>query len=52
MAKRVMLVDDTETVLMAEKMMLAAQKLDIVLARNGLEALEKIADSPPGSGAE
>ena len=40
MSKKVLLVDDTETVLMFEKMMLAGTGHQIVTAKNGVEALK------------
>ena len=43
----ILIVDDTETVLMFEKMMLAGQGFKVVTAKNGLEALEKIAGVQP-----
>ena len=41
MPKKILLVDDTETVLMLEKMMLSGTGCEIELAHNGEEALEK-----------
>ncbi len=47
MKHSVLLVDDTETVLMFEKMMLAAQGFDITVAKNGEEALVKVSEHKP-----
>ena len=47
MKKKILLVDDTETVLMTEKLMLAGQNFDVSVARNGLDALERISSEPP-----
>jgi CheY-like chemotaxis protein len=44
---RVLLVDDTLTVLMAEKMMLSGQGYVVDTARDGDEALEKVASFRP-----
>jgi CheY-like chemotaxis protein len=45
--KKVLLVDDSETVLMVEKLVLGRGPYDIVIARNGEEALERaVTDSP------
>lgn len=45
--KKILLVDDTETVLMFEKLMLAGLDFEIHIARNGLEALARVADRRP-----
>jgi CheY-like chemotaxis protein len=47
MGKRVLLVDDTDTVLMAEKMMLSGLGLEIATAKNGAEAIQKAAAARP-----
>ena len=47
MRKRILLVDDTRTVVMAEKMMLAGQGFEIDTATNGLEALARVAELRP-----
>jgi len=47
MGKKILLVDDTETVLMAEKMMLAGKGFQILVAKNGAEALQVVAQNPP-----
>ncbi len=45
--KKVLLVDDQNTVLMMERMMLREAGYDIVVARNGAEAVEKaVAERP------
>lgn len=41
MKKKVLLVDDSQTVLMMEKMILAKGSFDIVTARDGMEAVTK-----------
>lgn len=46
MKKRILLVDDTDTVLMFEKMMLA-RDFEVGVAKNGKEALASIASSRP-----
>src|SRR5690348_634917 len=40
MSRKVLLVDDSATVLMMERMILAAERFEIVTASNGLEAQE------------
>ena len=40
MAKRILIVEDTKTIVMVEKMMLAGQGYDIKTAENGLKGLE------------
>lgn len=47
MTSRVLLVDDTLTVLMAEKMMLSGEGFVVDTARDGLEALEKLESFRP-----
>ncbi len=46
MKKRILIVDDTETVLMFEKMMLAGE-YDVRVAKTGKEALRSVAESRP-----
>lgn len=46
MKKRILLVDDTETVLMFEKMMLA-RDYEVVIAKNGRQAIEKVSELRP-----
>ncbi|MCP4231149.1 MAG: response regulator [bacterium] len=45
--KKILLVDDTKTVVLFEKMLLAGEGFDIRYAYNGQDALELIADDPP-----
>ena len=45
--KKVLLVDDSNTVLMMEKMILAKGPYTIVTARDGLEAIEKARSEQP-----
>ena len=47
MKKKILLVDDTQTVLMSEKMMLAGQGFEISMAKNGVEAIEVVTADPP-----
>ena len=47
MGKRILLVDDTITVLMFEKMMLAGQGYDLQTASDGDEALSSVAKTQP-----
>ena len=47
MRKKVLLVDDSNTVLMMEKMILSKGFFDIVLARDGVEALAKAKSDNP-----
>jgi two-component system response regulator (stage 0 sporulation protein F) len=47
MKKHILLVDDTKTVLMSEKMMLGSKDYDITIAVNGMDALEKMDDKRP-----
>lgn len=41
MSKKILLVDDSATVLMMERMILAAEHVELSTANNGLEALQK-----------
>jgi twitching motility two-component system response regulator PilG len=45
--KKVLLVDDTETIILFEKMLLTGEGFDIRCAYNGRDALESVADDPP-----
>jgi len=45
--KRILVVDDTETVLVYTKMMLVGQPAEVVFARNGSEALRRVEEQPP-----
>jgi PleD family two-component response regulator len=47
MKKHILLVDDTQTVLMSEKLMLRSEDYDISIAVNGMDALEKMDDNRP-----
>jgi putative two-component system response regulator len=47
MKKKVLLVDDTQTALMALKMMLAGQGFEISTAQNGEEALKAVSETKP-----
>ena len=47
MRKKVLLVDDSQTVLMMEKMILAKGAFDIVTAKDGLEAISKSKSEKP-----
>lgn len=47
MGKKILLVDDTETVLMFEKMMLAGNGYEFLLARDGAHALEQVEKCRP-----
>ena len=47
MSKKILLVDDTRTVIMSEKMMLSGQGYDIDIASNGIEAIDKVAKDRP-----
>jgi CheY-like chemotaxis protein len=47
MRKKVLAVDDQNTVLMLERMMLSSAGFDVVTARDGEEALEKAAAEGP-----
>ena len=41
MTRKILLVDDSATVLMMERMILAAERFEVLTANNGLEAQEK-----------
>jgi len=45
--KVILVVDDTETVLIFTKMMLAGQAAEVVVARNGMEALKRVEEQTP-----
>ncbi len=45
--KKILLVDDSGTILMMEKMILAREPYDIVTAKDGKEAVEKAASEQP-----
>lgn len=45
--KTVLLVDDSNTILMMEKMLLATQPYDLVMARDGQEAFDKAVATRP-----
>ena len=47
MKKHILLVDDTKTVLMSQKMMLGSKDYDITIAVNGMDALEKMDERRP-----
>ena len=47
MKKKVLLVDDSNTVLMMEKMILSKEPFEIIVARDGLEAIEKAKREQP-----
>jgi CheY-like chemotaxis protein len=47
MANKILIVDDTETMRLAEQMMLAGEGYDIDVADDGVEALQKISASRP-----
>ena len=47
MKKKVLLVDDAKTVLLAEQMMLTGQGFELLTAQNGAEALEMISKHSP-----
>jgi len=47
MSKKILLVDDSATVLMMERMILAAERFEIVTASNGLEGQEKARSERP-----
>jgi CheY-like chemotaxis protein len=47
MKKKVLLVDDTETVLMFERMLLRGSGFETEVARNGVQALEQVAKDRP-----
>ncbi len=45
--KKILLVDDSGTILMMEKMILAREPYDLVTAKDGREAIDKIAAERP-----
>ncbi len=45
--KLILVVDDTETVLIFTKMMLAGQAAEVRVARNGVEALKRVEEQAP-----
>jgi CheY-like chemotaxis protein len=45
--KTVLIVDDTETILMFEKMMLSRAGYVVITAKNGIEAIEQVEKSKP-----
>jgi CheY-like chemotaxis protein len=45
--EKILLVDDTVTVVMSERLLLNGQGFDIATAYNGAEALEKVKNDPP-----
>jgi CheY-like chemotaxis protein len=47
MARKILLVDDSATVLMMERMILASERFEIVTAANGEEALERARTEQP-----
>ena len=47
MAKRILIVEDTRTVVMVEKMMLSGRGFQIDIATNGREGLEKTRQTKP-----
>jgi two-component system, OmpR family, alkaline phosphatase synthesis response regulator PhoP len=47
MGKRVLIVDDTVTVRMYEKMILASEGYEIEMASDGVDAIEKISSNRP-----
>ena len=47
MSKKILLVDDSATVLMMERMILAAERFEIVTAANGLEGQQKAKSEQP-----
>lgn len=47
MSKKILLVDDSATVLMMERMILAAERFEIVTASNGREGQEKAKSEQP-----
>jgi len=47
MRKKILLVDDSNTVLMMEKMILSQERYDLVVARNGAEGVKQaLAEAP------
>ena len=47
MAKKILLVDDSNTVLLMERMILSQARYELVTAKNGLEAVEKARSERP-----
>jgi len=47
MTRKILLVDDSATVLMMERMILAAERFEVLTANNGLEAQEKARREQP-----
>lgn len=47
MKKRILIVEDTKTIVMVERLMLAGQNYDIDIACNGREGLEKVRSQKP-----
>lgn len=47
MSKKILLVDDTETVLLFEKTMLRGSGVELRTAKNGIKALEAVAEERP-----
>jgi CheY-like chemotaxis protein len=47
MSKKILLVDDSATVLMMERMILASEGVELHVAKNGLEAQEKARQERP-----
>ena len=47
MANKILIVDDTKTMRLAERMMLAGEGYEREIAEDGLEALDKIANARP-----
>jgi DNA-binding response OmpR family regulator len=47
MRKKILLVDDAETILMMERMMLSKGGYDFIIARDGKEAIEKALSERP-----
>jgi len=45
--KRILIVEDTKTIVMVERLMLAGQNYDIDIACNGREGLEKVRSQKP-----
>lgn len=47
MSSKILLVDDSDTVLMMEKMILKKYQFNLILARDGIEALDKVQAERP-----
>ena len=47
MKRKVLIVDDTKTVIMSEKMMLTGQGYDVEVAEDGQEAIDKVSTFRP-----